>query len=130
LRVGPTRSIDDSFVSLWEKVAHIFYEVAAEFDRKWRLRNRVIDTVMLMLLIFRLVSSKNTQSYGTSIDDLWDNCKKLNLALLQNQSSPHASRLRLLHSLQDRLLPARFAQLPLSAPIPDALRFRPRLPCQ
>ena len=59
---------------------------AAEFDRKWRLRNRVIDTVMLMLLIFRLVSSKNTQSYGTSIDDLWDNCKKLNLALPQKNS--------------------------------------------
>src|SRR5437867_989412 len=86
LRAGPTRSIDDSFVSLWEKVAHIFYEVAAEFDRKWRLRNRVIDTVMLMLLIFRLVSSKNTQSYGTTIDDLWDNCKKLNLALPQKNS--------------------------------------------
>jgi Druantia protein DruA len=55
---SPRRAIDASFVSLWEKVAHIFYEVAAEFDRKWRRRNRVIDTVMLMLLIFRLVSSK------------------------------------------------------------------------
>src|SRR5881396_1417247 len=86
LRAGPRRSIEDSFVSLWEKVAHIFYEVAAEFDRKWRLRNRVIDTMMLMLLIFRLVSSKNTQSYGTTIDDLWDNCKKLNLALPQKNS--------------------------------------------
>src|SRR5258708_12524930 len=41
---------------------------------------------MLMLLIFRLVSSKNTQSYGTTIDDLWDNCEKLNLALPQKQS--------------------------------------------
>jgi hypothetical protein len=86
LQSSQTRLIDDSFVSLWEKVAHIFHYVAANYDRKWRLRQRVIDTVMLMLLIFRLVSSKNTQSYGTTIDDLWDNCKKLNLALPQKNS--------------------------------------------
>ncbi|MGH8648379.1 MAG: IS4 family transposase, partial [Burkholderiales bacterium] len=73
-------------VSLWEKVAHIFQAVAADYDQKWRLRRRVIDTLMLMLLIFRLVSSKNTQSYGTTIDDLWDNCEKLKLALPQKNS--------------------------------------------
>ena len=80
LQASHAPSIDESFVSLWDKVAHIFQEVAADYDRKWRVRQRVIDTLMLMLmlLIFRLVSSKNTQSYGTTIDDLWDNCKKLN----------------------------------------------------
>ncbi len=86
LQASHARSIDESFVSLWEKVAHIFHDVAANYDRKWRLRKRVIDTVMLMLLIFRLVSSKNTQSYGTTIDDLWDNCEKLRLALPQKSS--------------------------------------------
>ncbi|MGH7219378.1 MAG: IS4 family transposase [Nitrospiraceae bacterium] len=86
LQASQTPSIDDSFVSLWEKVAHIFHDVAAHYDRKWRLRKRVIDTLMLMLLIFRLVSSKNTQSYGTTIDDLWDNCEKLKLALPQKNS--------------------------------------------
>jgi hypothetical protein len=86
LQASHAPSIDESFVSLWEKVAHIFQEVAAEYDRKWRVRQRVIGTVMLMLLIFRLVSSKNAQSYGTTIDDLWDNCKKLNLKLPQKSS--------------------------------------------
>jgi hypothetical protein len=86
LQASQARSIDESFVSLWEKVAHIFHDVAANYDRKWRLRKRVIDTVVLMLLIFRLVSSKNTQSYGTTIDDLWDNCEKLKLALPQKSS--------------------------------------------
>ena len=86
LQASHAVSIDESFVSLWEKVAHIFQEVAADYDRKWRLRQRVIDTLMLMLLIFRLVSSKNTQSYGTTIDELWDNCEKLKLALPQKSS--------------------------------------------
>jgi hypothetical protein len=75
--------IEDSFVWLWEKVVHVIHGVAADYDQQWRQRKRVIDTTMLMLLIFRLVSSKNTQSYGTTIDDLWDNCEALKLALPQ-----------------------------------------------
>jgi hypothetical protein len=86
LQASHVPSIEESFVSLWEKVAHIFAAVAGHYDQKWRQRKRVIDTLMLMLLIFRMVSSKNTQSYGTTIDDLWDNCGKLNLALPQKAS--------------------------------------------
>jgi hypothetical protein len=77
------RPIEESFVSLWKKVIHVIDSVATDYDQQWRQRKRVIDTRMLMLLIFRLVSSKDTQSYGTTIDDLWDNCEALKLALPQ-----------------------------------------------
>jgi hypothetical protein len=86
LKASRAPSIDAPFVALWEQVVHIFHQVAAEYDQKWRVRKRVIDTLMLMLLIFRLVCAKNTQSYGTTIDDLWDNCQKLKLALPQKSS--------------------------------------------
>jgi hypothetical protein len=86
LQASRQPSIDDAFVSLWEDVVHIFHEVAARYDQKWRVRKRVIDSLILMLLIFRLVSSKNAQSYGTTIDDLWDSCKKLKLSLPQKSS--------------------------------------------
>jgi hypothetical protein len=86
LQASRTPAIDDAFVSLWEEVVHIFHDVAAQYDQKWRVRKRVIDSLILMLLIFRLVCSKNTQSYGTTIDDLWDSCAKLKLALPQKNS--------------------------------------------
>ena len=86
LQASQSRSIDESFISLWEKVAHIFQNVAADYDKRWRLRRRVIDTLMLMLLISRLVTSKNKQSYGTTIDDLWDHCQRMNLTLPQKSS--------------------------------------------
>ncbi|OFV88276.1 MAG: hypothetical protein A3J75_01020 [Acidobacteria bacterium RBG_16_68_9] len=85
-RASRTPAIDDGFVALWEKVIHLFHEVAAQYDRKWRVRKRVIDSLILMLLIFRLVCSKNAQSYGTTIDDLWDSCEKLKLPLPQKNS--------------------------------------------
>ena len=81
-----TRSVGDAFIGLWENVVEILHEVAAEYDAQWRVRTRVIDSLMLMLLIFRLVSSKNSQSYGTTIDDLWDSCDRLKISLPQKSS--------------------------------------------
>jgi IS4 transposase len=80
------RSVGDAFIALWENVVEILHEVAAEYDEKWRVRKRVIDSLILMMLIFRLVSSKNAQSYGTTIDDLWDSCDRLKLSLPQKSS--------------------------------------------
>ena len=86
LRASRTAGIDDAFISLWAEVVHLFHEVAAQYDQQWRIRKRVIDSLLLMLLIFRLVCSKNAQSYGTTIDALWDSCERLKLSLPQKNS--------------------------------------------
>ena len=86
MKASHSRIVDDGFVALWEKVVHLFREVAETYDEKWQVRKRVLDTLVLMLLIFRLVSSKNTQSYGTTIDELWDSCDHLELALPQRSA--------------------------------------------
>ncbi len=81
-----TRSVGDAFIAVWEHVVEVLHEVAAEYDAQWRVRKRIIDSMMLMLLIFRLVSSKNSQGYGTTIDDLWDSCDRLKISLPQKSS--------------------------------------------
>jgi len=50
LRASRTPTIDDAFVSLWEEVVHLFHDVAAQYDQQWRVRKRVIDSLILMLL--------------------------------------------------------------------------------
>jgi hypothetical protein len=80
------RTVDDSFVTLWEKVAEVISDVAKQYDEKWQVRKRLIDSMLLILVIFRLVSSKNAQGYGTTIDELWDSCSKLNLPLPQKSA--------------------------------------------
>jgi hypothetical protein len=80
------RDVGDAFVVLWENVVEILHQVAAEYDERWQVRKRVINSMILMLLIFRLVSSKNSQSYSTTIDDLWDSCDRLKIPLPQKSS--------------------------------------------
>ena len=86
LKSSHKRDVGDAFVVLWENVVGILHQVAAEYDEKWQVRKRVIDSMILMLLIFRLVSSKNLQGYGTTIDDLWDSCDRLKISLPQKSS--------------------------------------------
>lgn len=86
IQASNTRLVGDAFVALWEKVVKVISEVASQYDGQWRVRKRVINSMLIILLIFRLVCSKNSQSYGTTIDELWDNCDKLDLPLPQKCS--------------------------------------------
>lgn len=81
-----THSVDEVFIELWGKVVSVIHEVATQYDEKWQIRKRLINSMLLILLIFRLVCSKNTQSYGTTIDELWNNCRRLNLPLPQKNT--------------------------------------------
>ena len=86
LQSSNTLSIGDDFVDMWGKVVCVINEVATQYDEQWQIRKRVINTMLITLLIFRLVCSKNSQSYGTTIDELWDNCDRLGLPLPQKGS--------------------------------------------
>ena len=86
LQSSNTLSIGDDFVDMWGKVVCVINEVASQYDEQWQIRKRVINTMLITLLIFRLVCSKNSQSYGTTIDELWDNCDRLGLPLPQKGS--------------------------------------------
>jgi len=86
IQLSNTRSVGDDFVALWENVVTVINEIASQYDEKWQIRKRTINSMLLILLIFRLVCSKNTQGYGTTIDELWDSCDRLGLPLPQKGS--------------------------------------------
>lgn len=68
---------------LWAKAVVVLSEICSTFDQKWQRRRRIIDTLMLVVIIFRLVLSKNSQSYATTIADMWKSRRDLQLILPQ-----------------------------------------------
>jgi len=80
-----TLNSNDPFVVLWQRIIHIVFNVAHEFDQQWQQRRRLINTMLLILFIFRLVFSKNKQGYGTTIMELWDQCRVMNSPLPQQK---------------------------------------------
>jgi hypothetical protein len=68
---------------LWSKIVSILTEVTKVFDNRWQERRRIIDTLMLVVIIFRLVLSKNSQGYATTLAEIWKNHRALKLMLPQ-----------------------------------------------
>ena len=80
-----TLDINDPFVILWQRIIHLVFKLAQEFDQHWQQRRRLINTMLLILFIFRLVFSKNKQGYGITIMELWDQCRLMNIELPQQK---------------------------------------------
>ena len=80
---APVLSSDDPFLRLWQKIIAVVVDVAKDFDQQWRKRKRTIDTLLLILFIFRLVFSKNKQGYATTILELWAQCRMMDVPLPQ-----------------------------------------------
>ena len=81
----PDEATED-FTTMWGKIVATLAEVAGRFDGKWQRRKRVIDSLMLVMLIFRLVGTRARRGYGSVIDEMWDNCDKVRIALPQRDT--------------------------------------------
>ncbi|MEE8058721.1 MAG: IS4 family transposase [Pseudomonadales bacterium] len=74
---------NDPFVHSWQKIISMTGKTCDTFDLKWRKRKRLINTLLLVLFIFRLVFSKNKQGYHITIAELWHQCKLMGVDLPQ-----------------------------------------------
>ena len=70
---------------MWMKIIAAAGELAAAHDREWMRRRRVLNSLIVMLFVFRLVLSRGTKGYATVVAELWDQCRKLGIALPQHQ---------------------------------------------
>jgi len=74
---------DDPFVHLWQHIIGTIIDVADEFDQQWQQRKRVLNTLLIMLFVFRLVFSNNRQGYAITIAELWAQCRTMGIELPQ-----------------------------------------------
>ena len=75
----------DPFVRLWHNVLDIVVQAADDFDQQWQKRQRILNSLLLVLFVFRLVFSKNKQSYQTTIAELWAQCQTMQIPLPQDK---------------------------------------------
>ena len=80
---------NDPFFQLWQNIIGTVTAVVSDFDAQWQKRQRILNTLLVVLFIFRLVFSKNNQGYGITIAELWDQCRTMGIPL--PQSSPVAA---------------------------------------
>ena len=73
----------DPFVRLWKDIIGTVIQVAHDYDQQWQKRQRVLNSLLIMLFIFRLVFSTNKQGYAITTAELWEQCRTLGIDLPQ-----------------------------------------------
>lgn len=63
---------NDPFIQLWQNFIGTVTAVASDFDAQWQKRQRILNSLLVVLFIVRLVFSKNHQGYGITIAERWD----------------------------------------------------------
>ena len=84
-RKPPAPARDDPYVAMWMKIIDAAGELAAAHDRQWMKRKRILDSLVVVLFVFRLVLSHGDKGYATVLAELWDQCRKLGIALPQRE---------------------------------------------
>jgi len=75
--------IHDDILGFWSTIAPLIRSLAEGFDATWQKRGRVTDTMLLVLIIFRLVATRAKKGYGSTIDEVWETCRNQGLPLPQ-----------------------------------------------
>ena len=82
-RRTPPAGRDDPLVAMWLRIIDGAARVAEAHDRLWMRRRRILNTLIVMLFVFRLVLSRGQKGYATLVAELWGECRKLGIALPQ-----------------------------------------------
>ena len=72
---------EEQFVALWRDIIADVAQVAAAYDREWIRRRRKINTLLVVLFVFRLVFAPDRQGYALTLGQLWEQCRRLGLPL-------------------------------------------------
>ncbi|MDE0532712.1 MAG: IS4 family transposase [Albidovulum sp.] len=96
---GPSAAVEEGFTEMWREIIDDAADLAAEHDGEWMQRRRVLNSLIVMLFIFRLVVSRGEKGYGTALQELWTACRRLGVELPQDRpvaaSSISKARMRL-----------------------------------
>ena len=80
---APEAGAEDRFTQLWQEILAAVVRVANEHDRHWVRRRRVLNTLLVVLFVFRLVFAPDRQGYAVTLAELWQQCRRLGVALPQ-----------------------------------------------
>ncbi len=82
---SPASASDGRFVAMWSRIADAAAGIAARHDREWMQRRRVLNSLVVMLFVFRLVLARGRKGYAAVTAELWERCRRSGIALPQPQ---------------------------------------------
>ena len=67
------------FTAMWEDILAAVGDGLRRYDREWIQRRRKVNTLLVVLFVFRLVFAPRLQGYGPTLTELWGQCRQQGL---------------------------------------------------
>ena len=76
---------NNALADMWTGILADLARLARDYDRKWIQRHRVLNSLLVILFVFRLALTPKTRGYAIVLSELWEQCRKLGIPLPQPQ---------------------------------------------
>ena len=73
-------------IDYWSSVKEIIDGICKEYDSLWQRRSRILNSKLIVMMIFKLILSDKRQGLSLSLADFWDRCGEKNIDLPQPKS--------------------------------------------
>ena len=76
---------NDPFVAMWQPLIGGITELACTHDRHMTKRNRALNSLLIIMSVFRLVPAPRTRGHDIVLSELWEQCRRPGISLPQPQ---------------------------------------------
>ena len=77
---------DQTVIDYWSSVKEIIDQVCKDYDTLWQKRNRILNSKIIVIMIFKIILSDRCQGLSINLLEFWDSCEKKDIKLPQKKS--------------------------------------------
>lgn len=77
---------EEAITDYWLSVKEIIDKTCESYDSQWRRRKRVLNTKIIILMIFKIILSDRRRGLSINLTEFWDGCSDKNIDLPQPKS--------------------------------------------
>lgn len=61
-------------IDYWSSVRDIVDKTCADYDALWQKRNRILNTKIILIMIFKITACKRQYGLSSKLTEFWDIC--------------------------------------------------------
>lgn len=77
---------DQAVIDYWSSVKEIIDRVCEGYDALWQKRSRVLNSKIIVIMIFKIILSDRRQGLTINLLEFWDSCEEKDIKLPQKKS--------------------------------------------
>jgi hypothetical protein len=77
---------EQAVVGYWSQVKRIIDKICVDYDQSWQKRNRVLNSKIVLMMIFKLASNSRGGGLSINLAEFWNTCDEKGIKLPQERS--------------------------------------------